>query len=304
MTTVQSRIVMLLFLIFPLLSCNREQEQTTTSGTLNVVSDEAVGKMTDLQIADFMRSWDQAKITNESARTRIAVEKLLNKETDFIVISRELKPDEQAAAKKEGLELVSRPLAMDALCFIVHPKNPVTKITLKQAKEIYSGKIKNWNELGGPNLPIRLFATSPNDGQRDYLIDSLLRGEALDTTAYPAKYATDVLDYVSQFEGALGYTSTALARPALNVRALDTSKFKVMALAKNDSSAFIKPFQQNIYDREYPLWYFVYYYYMYYGRLARGLSAYVSKEGQKILERNGLTPFQQHITVVNFTEEQ
>ncbi|MBI3563441.1 MAG: phosphate ABC transporter substrate-binding protein [Gammaproteobacteria bacterium] len=49
------------------------------------------------------------------------------------------------------------PVAWDALVFIVHPSNPVDNITFQQAKDIYLGKIKNWNELGGKNQPIELY---------------------------------------------------------------------------------------------------------------------------------------------------
>lgn len=50
------------------------------------------------------------------------------------------------------------PVAWDALVVIVHPKNPVDSISFKQLQDIYLGKIKNWNELGGWNKPIELYA--------------------------------------------------------------------------------------------------------------------------------------------------
>ncbi len=49
------------------------------------------------------------------------------------------------------------PVAWDALAVIVHPKNPVSSISLLQLQGIYTGKIKNWNELGGWNRPIELY---------------------------------------------------------------------------------------------------------------------------------------------------
>lgn len=49
------------------------------------------------------------------------------------------------------------PVAWDALAVIVHPKNPVTTISLKQLQGIYTGQIKNWSELGGWNQPIELY---------------------------------------------------------------------------------------------------------------------------------------------------
>jgi phosphate transport system substrate-binding protein len=49
------------------------------------------------------------------------------------------------------------PVAWDALVVIVHPKNPVETISVKQLQDIYLGRIKNWNQLGGWNKPIELY---------------------------------------------------------------------------------------------------------------------------------------------------
>ena len=45
-------------------------------------------------------------------------------------------------------------VAWDAICFITHPKNPVTGITSQQARDILTGKITNWNQVGGPDRQI------------------------------------------------------------------------------------------------------------------------------------------------------
>ena len=49
------------------------------------------------------------------------------------------------------------PVAWDALAVIVHPKNPVKSITVRQLQQIYLGEIKNWKELGGWDRPIELY---------------------------------------------------------------------------------------------------------------------------------------------------
>ncbi len=49
------------------------------------------------------------------------------------------------------------PVAWDAIAVIVHPDNPVESISVAQLKQLYTGKIKNWNQLGGPNVPIELY---------------------------------------------------------------------------------------------------------------------------------------------------
>lgn len=50
------------------------------------------------------------------------------------------------------------PVAWDALAVIVNKSNPVDNITLEQLRAVYTGKITNWNELGGADAPIELYA--------------------------------------------------------------------------------------------------------------------------------------------------
>lgn len=52
------------------------------------------------------------------------------------------------------------PVAWDALVVITHPQNPVKALTTEQVKGIYLGSIRNWQQLGGPNRPIKLYARS------------------------------------------------------------------------------------------------------------------------------------------------
>jgi len=49
------------------------------------------------------------------------------------------------------------PVAWDAIVFIVHKNNPVSDITLEQVREIYTGKIRNWKQLGGDDQRIDLY---------------------------------------------------------------------------------------------------------------------------------------------------
>jgi phosphate transport system substrate-binding protein len=49
---------------------------------------------------------------------------------------------------------VAHVVAMDGVCIVVHPSNPVSALSTEQVRDIYLGKIKNWNQVGGPSTPI------------------------------------------------------------------------------------------------------------------------------------------------------
>jgi len=54
------------------------------------------------------------------------------------------------------------PVVWDALVFIVNKSNPISNISPQNVRDIYNGKITNWNQLGGPDLGITSFISTPN----------------------------------------------------------------------------------------------------------------------------------------------
>ncbi len=63
------------------------------------------------------------------------------------------RPKEEEITK---LGLKAFPLAYDALVIIVNNANPIKDLTMQQVRDIFTGKIKNWKEVGGLDRPIKL----------------------------------------------------------------------------------------------------------------------------------------------------
>ncbi len=69
------------------------------------------------------------------------------------------------SSREEEAGLVFDPIALDAVVAITHPGNPVTNLSLTQIRQLYLGRIKNWSELGGKDMPINLYSiAAPLDG--------------------------------------------------------------------------------------------------------------------------------------------
>ncbi len=60
-------------------------------------------------------------------------------------------------ADKSELYASLHPVAWDALAIIVNPQNPVKSLSMQQIRGIYTGKITNWKQVGGPDAPIHLY---------------------------------------------------------------------------------------------------------------------------------------------------
>jgi phosphate transport system substrate-binding protein len=104
--------------------------------------------------------------------TNAGIQNLLNGQVLLAVSSRPLKPEERQA----GLQAI--PIARDALAVAVGVDNPYKGgLTLDQLKQIFQGKITNWSQVGGPDLPIRVINRSPDSGTYTFFQDVVLLGE-------------------------------------------------------------------------------------------------------------------------------
>lgn len=93
---------------------------------------------------------------------------LMTGETDIIFVTAP-SLSQQKEAKAQGLELKLTPIGREAFVFFVNKRNPITGLTSTQIKEIYSGKLTNWKEVGGNNDPIRAFQRPQNSGSQTML---------------------------------------------------------------------------------------------------------------------------------------
>jgi phosphate transport system substrate-binding protein len=104
---------------------------------------------------------------------------LIEKNTDLILVAREPSKDETDAAKMKRVNFDIRPLALDAFVFLAHVDNPVKSLSLEQIRDIYSGKITNWVELGGFDAEIHTYQRNPNSGSQELMEKLVMRGEAM-----------------------------------------------------------------------------------------------------------------------------
>ena len=82
--------------------------------------------------------------------------------------------EEIAAA---GVELEQKAVGRDALVFIVNEDNPVQSLTLAQLRDIYAGRVTNWSEVGGADVPIVAFQRGEDSGSQT-LFQKLLIGDS------------------------------------------------------------------------------------------------------------------------------
>ncbi len=119
--------------------------------------------------------------------------------------------------EENKIELVDNVLAFDAVLFIVHRDLPVKRLTSQQLKGIFRGEIVNWNDVGGPNLPILVYARGLSSGTHQFVKDELLEGKGYGEMTRFVPNNPSLKKEVQSHEGSIGFTSLAYLEDDLRV---------------------------------------------------------------------------------------
>lgn len=106
--------------------------------------------------------------------------------------------------------LMRVPIGVDGVAVIVHAANPVSNLSLEQLRQIYSGEILDWSEVGGEAGPIELVSREDGSGSRILFEDRVMQGEAVSLTAVVMPTSSDMVEYIAKTPGAIGYVSRGL----------------------------------------------------------------------------------------------
>lgn len=130
---------------------------------------------------------------------------LINKTCDIADMSRPMEPKEIAAAKANGVNPVEHVVALDGLSMIVHPSNPVAKLTTAQIHDIYLGKITNWKQVGGPNAQIVFVQRESNSGTQECFEKLVMKDDKIAPAAETAASNGAVKSRVASTPNAIGF---------------------------------------------------------------------------------------------------
>ncbi|MGD2057766.1 MAG: phosphate ABC transporter substrate-binding protein [Anaerolineales bacterium] len=225
-------------------------------------------------------------VTGGGSGTGIAA--LINNTVDIANASRAMKPEEVEQAQSSGVDPVEFVIARDAIAIIVNHANPVERLTLQQISDIYSGKISNWQEVGGEDRPIVRLSRETNSGTHVYFLENVLRlGEKENHTLFAPETlllpsSEGITSEIRQNPNAIGYDGLGYV----------TEDVKVVAVAANVNSEFIFPSAETVNSRAYPIARDLYMYTA--GEPEGEVAAYMqwifSEDAQQIVRTLGFVP--------------
>ncbi|MCX5633915.1 MAG: phosphate ABC transporter substrate-binding protein [Phycisphaerae bacterium] len=174
---------------------------------------------------------------------------LISGTCDIAMSSRNIKNKEIELAKKKGINPYEIKVALDGLAVVVHPKNPVSKLTLDQLADIFTGKITNWKQLGGSDSQIVILSREVNSGTHVYFKEHVLRRNDPASTAEFAPSALmlsssqAIADEVAGNPAAIGFYGMGYI----------SNKQKALSIAKDPNSEFEVPTIENVISGKYPI---------------------------------------------------
>jgi phosphate transport system substrate-binding protein len=172
--------------------------------------------------------------TGEKPGSGSGIRMLLDGQLSIAQSSRPVKPEEFAEAEKNGFRLEQTAIAIDGIVLYINPQLSLPGLTLAQVKDIYTGKITNWKDVGGPDLAIVAFSREPNDGGTPEYFREHILGE--DASIAPSvqiiQDTTTSLRKVMNNPGGIGYATAS--------EVCNQPIVKAVALAKTGTN-FVAP---------------------------------------------------------------
>jgi phosphate transport system substrate-binding protein len=219
------------------------------------------------------------QVTGGGSGTGISA--LINGSTDICNSSRPLKSSEMDKLKERYSSLgVEIPCAKDGITIFLNEGNPVNELSIKQLGDIFSGKIKNWKAVGGPDAEIRLYGRENSSGTYVFFQEKVVKGDySPSCQTLPGTAA--VVNAVSKDKNGIGYGGAAYA-----------TGVKHCKVKKDDKSPAFLATAETIAKGEYPITRYLYMYMR--NRPTGDVKKYVdwilSAGGQKLVTEVGYFP--------------
>lgn len=176
---------------------------------------------------------------------------LINGTIDLAQASRPMKDDERSKAEAQRhSKIVETPVALDALAAFVNAANPVKELRIDQLAAIYTGKVKNWKELGGSDAPIILYGRESSSGTYDYFREHVMQKADFSPIVQTLQGTAAIINAVGKDPNGIGYGGIAYAK-----------EVRPLAISSKEGVTAVAPTEATVKDGSYPLSRKLFFYY-------------------------------------------
>jgi len=226
-----------------------QQGQTTASTYIENKGSDTIVNLALAWAEAYQQVRPDVAISVTGGGTGTGLAALANGTVDIANASRPIKPEEEAAAERAGFDPEEFIIARDAIAVIVHPNNPVNKLTLEEVAAIFKGEINNWREVGGEDRIIVRVSRETNSGTHVYFLEEVIRlGNSNDKSIFSPNTlllpsSEGIIAEVSDNPNAIGYDGLGYITPHV----------KVLAISPLGTEKYIMPSLETVNDGTYPI---------------------------------------------------
>jgi hypothetical protein len=105
----------------------------------------------------------------------------------------------------EQLAAPAYAIGVEEIVVVVHPQNPARKFDLAAARGLFGGRIRNWSELGGADLPVQAWIYAPGEDIQQVFAASVMQGAATASLARLAASPDEMAQAIAADAGAVGF---------------------------------------------------------------------------------------------------
>lgn len=231
----------------------------------------------------YMGRHPQTKIQVTGGGSGTGIAALQNQTTDLANSSRKIKATEVAACLKAFKKRPTEyPVCLDGLSVYVHEANSVKELSVPQLQAIFTGKVKNWKEVGGDDKPITLYSRENSSGTYEFFKEHVLQGKDFAASAQTMPGTAAVLQAVAKDKYSIGYGGAAYGAGA-----------KHLKVRKDNESPAVEPTEDTVVGGMYPISRYLYIYVnpaLDTGEIADYLAWIRTDDGQKVVKEIGYYP--------------
>ena len=242
---------------------SKDSNKVTISGSTSV------GPVVEILGEDFSTKNEGVSVEVQQIGTSAGIKNAIEGTSQIGMASRDLKDEEKASGLKETQ------IAIDGIAVITNKNNEVKDLTLEQVKDIYTGKITNWKDVGGKDTPIVVVSREDGSGTRDGFQENVgFESEELTKDAQISDGSGNIKSTVEGNENAIGYISFGYVDDKVNALMIEGIELTTENV-KNNKYAIARPFllvnkEDNISEEG-----------------TKFIDFILSDEGQKIVEDKG-----------------
>ncbi len=226
----------------------------------------------------FMEANPNVNVTVKATGSGDGAAALVDGRCDVAAMSRFMRMSEFLKALENDVMPVAHTIAMDGICVVLHPSNPVGELTMDQIKGIYTGDITNWRQLGGVDMQIVPLSRDTNSGTYGVFSNIALDDDRMSSGVEYVASNQQMHQRVSSTQGAIGFVGVGFLDREVKAVRLDG----------------VLPNRRTIATAEYPLVRALYVWTNGYPKLGsmlhRFVAFYLTEAGQDIVEEKGFVP--------------